>query len=119
MRILITLFLLFFSTSSFSNEAFESWQCRGSQLSDDSEIIVKADILKGRETGNIYVAGVRLDTSFSMRGFNRRWDFKDAESIVEAYSYAFIINPNGVGEYYEFSELGKYLPSMYLYCKLE
>ena len=56
-------------------------------------------IFSGKASGQISVAGVTHRALFRITGFERRWDFG------EEMKYAFIINPDGSGAYYDFSLL--------------
>ena len=61
------------------------------------EAMEKALEALGLKIGQISVAGVTYFALFRITGFERRWDFG------EEMKYAFIINPDGSGAYYDFS----------------
>ena len=61
------------------------------------EIERMVELVNVMVSGQVSVAGVTHSAFFDIYGLNRRWDFgKDLK-------YAFIINPDGSGAYYDFS----------------
>ena len=52
--------------------------------------------------GMVFVAGTAHAAQFGIAGLDRRWDF-DYNEGRGAFRYAFIIEPDGTGAYYDFS----------------
>ena len=105
--------LLFFS--SFANaDPIEIWECKETYGSWD-KILVRAVVEKGRKIGTVEVAGVKHNSGFAVKGFNRRWDFGLADDLT--YNFAFIIQPNGDASYYDFSTESKAKPSIFMKCR--
>ena len=52
--------------------------------------------------GMVFVAGTAHAARFEVAGLNHRWDFGYNEG-GETYRYAFVIEPEGTGAYYDFS----------------
>ena len=65
----------------------------------------------GSEFGEVVVAESSQKARFQIRGFNRRWDFGSE------YKYAFIIQPNKSGAYYDFTTATKVKPSQLFMCE--
>ena len=109
------LLLLMLPVATYASP-IETWTCTQGLNTD---VLVVAYVNKGRETGTIKVAGVTHNASFSVQGFERRWDFgltKDKE-----YTYAFLIQPNGTATYYDFSDVTKGKktgPKILMSCKM-
>ncbi len=87
------LLLLLLAAGIVSADIIETWSCKGTD-----DVLVVANIDKNRETGSINAAGIEHQTKFRVKGFNRRWDF-------DSYKYSFIIKPDGLGLYYDFSSI--------------
>ncbi len=51
--------------------------------------------------GEVSVAGITYPAIFEVAGFNRRWNF----GLDEMWDYSFVIEPNGDGAYYDFSNV--------------
>lgn len=79
----------------------ESWECRSRAVYHWNDILVRATVDPGRESGSIKVAGVVHNTVFAINGFDRRWDFGLNERAK--YDYAFVIKPTGLAAYYDFT----------------
>ena len=65
--------------------------------------------------GEVSVAGVTYMALFQVTGLDRRWDFGSDEIPI----YSFIIQPNGDGAYYDFSNVeagGTTMPSQNFKC---
>lgn len=52
--------------------------------------------------GMVFVAGTAHAAQFRVAGLDRRWDF-DYNEGRGAFRYAFVIEPDGTGAYYDFS----------------
>jgi hypothetical protein len=107
MKKLFTILLLsiIFNTTSFAKEVTEVWECKDRyDTSEDffgisiSEVLITAKITSS-DSGEIDVAGITHKTLYGVQGFDRRWDFGD-----ESSRYGFIIRPNGLGAYYEYTD---------------
>ncbi|HTF97025.1 MAG TPA: hypothetical protein VL995_12885 [Cellvibrio sp.] len=104
-----------FCHSSFSNEVIETWECQETSYGQWTNILVQAQVIKGRTEGKIYVAGVSHSTAFEVKGFNRRWDFGLTDDGT--YKFAFVVKPNGTASYYDFTLESQSGPSMILHCR--
>jgi hypothetical protein len=92
----------------------ESWECKD-LLERSSSVLVTATVESGRDKGTISVSGIKHTTAFRVAGFNRRWDF--GRSPGGGYQYAFIIEPNGDGQYYEFNSDSTAKPRNFMRCR--
>ena len=101
--------------TSYEERAYpiEVWECRGLGESWD-QVLVRAAVEEGRETGTSEVAGVKYTTHFLMDGFDRRWDFGSSD---DTHVYAFIIAPDGSGRYYNFRGKSEARPSDVVNCR--
>lgn len=79
----------------------EKWQCFNRWDNSRETVLVELTLVTGdgedRGFGEVSVAGVTYRALFRLAGFNRRWGFG------EELNYAFIIRPDGDGQYYDFS----------------
>ena len=94
--------------------AFEEWECRSPSGSWSNILVIASSDIE-KQSGKIKVAGTEHLTHYQIQGFDRRWNFGDSKE-----SYAFIINPNSYGFYYDFStadEEGKAGPSQRFECR--
>ena len=111
------------ATSQLKNTT-ETWRCFG-QLDyrlallegsfPEEKVAVRLSRVadEDHEFGEVSVAGVIYWAHFRVVGINRRWDFG------EEFKHAFVIEPNGSGAYYEFSNVedgGKTKPSQHFNC---
>jgi len=102
-------------------KAKEIWMCFDkSDLIDLSvygtpaKVLVTAIVEQKQTLGKIHVAGVTYNTSYSVNGFIRRWDFGGKGRD----EYAFLIEPDGDGAYYDFTKSKKKVrASLVLECK--
>ena len=96
--------LYLFSGTVVANTV-ETWTCK--DILGTGPVLVTAKVNKGRTTGEIDVAGVTHKTHFVIEGFNRRWDFGRVTTGKRKgdYKYSFIIEPDGRGNYIDFSYL--------------
>lgn len=113
-KLLITL-LFVFCHSAFADEVIETWECQENSYGKWTNILVQANVIKGRKEGKIHVAGVTHNTAFEVKGFNRRWDF--GLSDEGTYKFAFVVKPNGTASYYDFSLESQSGSSMILHCR--
>ena len=91
----------------------EVWECK--DFVSPGPVLVTAMVESNRDTGNITVAGVTQATVFNLAGFNRRWDFGLLSDGT--YKYAFVIEPNGDGEYFDFGREKNAHPSSLMKCR--
>lgn len=96
----------------------ETWRCFG--LSDYNKATALFTLIRVRSggedvSGRVSVAGVTHLTRFQVAGLNRRWDWG-------GHQYAFVIEPDGTGAYYDFSVFdsvfGDAKPSQVFECQL-
>lgn len=100
MRIFIILIAAAMATAVAQEAPEEIWQCQASLFwEQNGTILVVAIVDKGRRSGSIKVAGVTHSAIFKVEGFDRRWDFG-------GYEYAFVVEPDGTGLYYDFTRVG-------------
>ena len=96
-------------------EIIETWRCMnefvwlalqfnegGYEDIPEDEVIVTLTRRKSKDdkpgSGEVSVTGITHRARFSVEGLERRWDFG------ENGEYAFVINPQGGGAYYDFSD---------------
>lgn len=80
-------------------KVIEQWEC-SDWLSRSDTVIIKLKRMRtknGHELGKIEVAGTLQETFFRIQGIDRRWDFGTT------YEFAFVIKPNQIGLYYDFT----------------
>ena len=117
MKILsILLIFLSVSVSAAAEKIIEEWECidKSDYFSQNNPILVVAKVFEGRRSGTIEVAGVTHKSRFRVAGFERRWDFGLSGS---SFTYAFIIEPNGSGQYYEFKSDATTKPRLFMKCR--
>lgn len=112
--------------SSAEQQNVETWDCKefGKHNWEEKPVLVKASSILLRDSdiaslpnelkldnlfkelkerkvrpGFVVVAGTSHNALYSVQGFNRRWDFGPSD---RPGNYAFIIEPDGTGLYYEF-----------------
>ena len=90
----------------------EVWECRDRY--SPSGILAEAKVNQDRATGTISVAGVVHKARYEVKGFNRRWDFGERN---DAFSYAFVVEPDGSASYFDFGTAKSVKPSMFMQCK--
>ena len=117
MKKIITLFVVCcLVNTALAETIVEEWECVDREYTPDwSKILVRARVLKGRTLGIIDVAGITHGARYQVAGFDRRWDFKPDDE--ESFDYAFIIEPNGDGSYYDFSKESRSAPSIFMTCR--
>ena len=90
-----------FGIQAQGSDTVKTWRCFSKFDFDKNTVLVELTrVTVAGETqgsGQISVAGVTHCALFRITGFERRWDFG------EEMKYAFIINPDGSGAYYDFS----------------
>lgn len=96
----------------------EEWRCFSMSDFFRENVLVRLtrEIRSGVDQGfgEVSVAGVTHDARFEVAGFNRRWDFGSD------MQYAFVIQPDGSGAYYDFSTVedgGRTGPSQRFHCE--
>lgn len=83
----------------------EAFNCQAGRFwKDNAKIVVVATIDEGGEFGTIKVAGVTHQARYRVEGFDRRWDFGLQDD--NTFSYAFVLKPDGLAVYYDFSGVG-------------
>jgi TonB family protein len=113
MKPFVSALLLLISGVSAYASPIETWQCW--DYGDESQkVLVTATVEVGRREGDIAVAGVKHKTVFRVAGFDRRWDFGFEN---KTYQYAFVIEPNGTGRYFNFGGEAKAKPSRLMNCR--
>lgn len=83
---------------------WEMWRCFATNDYNKTTVLITLTRMRGgiREFGEVSVAGTTYSTPFRIVGLNRRWDFGSNESR-DRYPYAFVIEPDGTGLYFDFS----------------
>ena len=88
-----------------ANANAEVFKCQsGTEWQEDGEVVVLAVINEDGRSGTINTAGIAHRARVTMEGIDRRWDFDLGANHV--YKYAFVISPDGVARYYDFSNKG-------------
>ena len=85
----------------------EIWRCFAlSDRNKDAPLLILFRSTSGNEAvdliGMVFVAGTAHAAQFRVAGLDRRWDF-DYNEGRGAFRYAFVIEPDGTGAYYDFS----------------
>ena len=84
----------------------EKWRCFARMDFTKKDVLVELSRVTNYNEkfgyGEVSVAGITYRAEFYIAGFDRRWDFGDAGST---WNYSFVINPNGDGAYYDFSNV--------------
>ena len=91
--------LIGLSTSAAAQSKGETWRCKEAGVTEGPILVIASH--DGGNTGKIQVAGTTQETSFQVEGFNRRWDFGRSG---RAFRFAFVIEPDGSAEYYDFPD---------------
>ena len=92
-----------------SEDAFELWRCKDNEYSED--VIITAS--RNGLVGKIDIAGIVQWARFSVEGFDRRWDF---EPDGLRFKFSFIIEPDGTGRYYDFTQHERSRASQLYHC---
>jgi hypothetical protein len=85
--------------SGYANAEPEAWECSG--RSKDT-IKLTGDFANGLG-GTIVSNGLSQDTGLMVTGLERGWYFGGVHKKTKKYNYAFKIDPNNTGGYYNFS----------------
>ena len=112
MKQLLTVVLLLTASAAAQASPVETWECRDNYRGTGA-ILVTATVEPGRKRGSIAVAGVKHATVFQVAGFDRRWDFGLSNNHSQ---YAFIIEPNGNAQYFDFGKKREASPSKLMQC---
>ena len=83
----------------------ETWRCFAfSDYDRATALLTLVRVRSGGEdvVGEVSIAGVNHFAQFQVAGLTRRWDFGHNEDRG-TYRYAFVIEPDGTGGYYDFS----------------
>lgn len=88
----------------------ERWRCYGYSDYNRTKVLITLSVYEqtpaAKEAGLVFqpaeieVAGTEFLAAFTRPGFDRRWDFLDAQEN----EYAFVIDPEGTGRYYVFEK---------------
>ena len=96
----------------------EEWRCFSTSDFFRENVLVRLtrEMKRGVDlgSGEVSVAGVTHDARFEVAGIDRRWDFGGD------MQYAFVIQPDGSGAYYDFSTVedgGRTGPSQQFGCE--
>ena len=94
----------------------ERWKCFSPIDYGKEKVLVEAlryeipeEMAVPFKVGDIHVAGQEYRAIFAVEGFNRIWFFGPQESLEEDKTpvFKFLINPDGSGYYYDFSDVGE------------
>lgn len=92
-------------SSETANVGEERWTCCAHQVGvycpNAVDVALSANRAKG--TGMIRFGDIVESTNFKIEGFSRRWNWKLNPRL--GYDYAFIIRPNLLGFYFDFTDL--------------
>lgn len=80
----------------------ESWVCYNWLDSTKAKPLVSLEGNLEMGIGSVNVAGANHVAEYAVRGLNRRWDFGLSEDAA-TYDFAFVIEPDGTGLYYDFT----------------
>ena len=97
----------------------EIWRCFDYMDFEKNTVLIRLTRVtrynEDLDFGEVSVAGVTYMALFRVTGLDRRWDF----GSDELPNYSFIIQPNGDGAYYDFSNVeagGTTKPSQVFEC---
>ena len=76
------------------------FNCR-EKYSDNYSVLVRATAIPAEGIGTIEVAGVKHPATYKVSGFDRDWRF--GPMVDGGHIFAFIIKPDGMGYYFDFS----------------
>lgn len=94
------------ATGNASTDGIEKWGC-----GNNNTITLTADFNIG--TGTVKLGGIKVGSATTgIEGLNRRWNWTSGISG----SFALIIEPDGTGLYYDFSEEKETIPSDNFMC---
>ena len=94
------------ATGNASTDGFEKWGC-----GNNNTIALTADFNTG--TGTVKLGNIKAESATTgIEGLSRRWNWTSGISG----SFALIIDPNGMGLYYDFSEKEETTPSDSFMC---
>ena len=124
-KILLIIFVLA-AVATFSVQAQEGkdtateiWRCFDTTDYNKTTVLVRLTRVTRYNVdlgiGEVSVAGVTYTAFFRVAGLNRRWNFDSGE----VGNYSFIIQPNGDGAYYDFSNVevgGTTMPNQMFTC---
>ena len=93
------------NTVNTTNAHEERWTCCVHQVGvhcpNAVDVILTAD--RHKNFGVIKFGDISHKTHFYIDGFSRRWGWQS--NAIKGYEYAFIIRPNLIGFYYDFTDL--------------
>ncbi|MXY41216.1 MAG: hypothetical protein F4160_04020 [Rhodospirillaceae bacterium] len=93
------------NTANTTNAYEERWTCCVHQVGvycpNAVDVTLTAD--RDKSTGVITFGDIIQETHFHIDGFSRRWGWQ--RNAIRGYDYAFIIRPNLIGFYYDFTDL--------------
>jgi hypothetical protein len=85
----------------------EDWACYDGSGGGKPLVILTADLQL--KQGVVKVAGAEHKAKYKVEGLNRRWDFGG--------KFSFVIQPDGTGYYYDYSEFKHGTPSQRFKCE--
>lgn len=93
------------NTANTTNAYEERWTCCVHQVGIYCPNAVDVTLTAGRDknTGVIKFGDISHKTHFYIEGLSRRWDWQS--NAIKGDDYAFIIGPNLIGFYYDFTDL--------------
>ena len=111
----LSLFMLTCQAAS-AEETAETWQCTDF-AGGEPRVVARSSFEspEGLGTGQLEVAGAVRNATFFFRGLSRLWAIRSEEAVL----YAFEIQPDGKGLYYDFTGTPsgtKTSPSLRLAC---
>lgn len=93
----------------------ETWSC-WEPYDVQKRPLVTLTLYRKSGFGTVQVAGDTQAAQFQIQGFNRRWDFGHTKENG-AFSFAFLIEPNGDAAYYDFTRAEEAEPSQIYRCR--
>lgn len=93
----------------------ETWSC-ADRFDSPRKELVRLTAYREFAFGVVVVSGISQFAQYQVQGFNRRWDFgalKESGSLP----FAFLIEPNGDGAYYDFSGAAEAKADQLYKCK--
>ena len=119
----IVLFLVLFGASVLSHAQEPTiaarWDCTKKHSSAYTPIVktwVYENPYGESDEGMIEANGIRKEAAYRQQGISHRWNF-DLSQDDYTYKSAFVIEPDGSGNYYDFHVEGTAKPSLVTKCK--
>ena len=103
--VLVAIVTLGVQAQEIKDSTTEIWRCfERTDFSNATVLVELTRVTIDNEkfgVGEVSVAGITYPAIFEVAGLNRRWNF----GLDELWDYSFIIEPNGDGAYYDFSNV--------------